>query len=155
MKKVFFIGLILISALRVCAQPSKDEYKTMIDSAISLKYAAFKAAGKNQNNKYYFENLYLINEQDQPLNYLSASNKFKFITVYDERNRKAIAKGIYAWKVLTTLNQNHLTVIILDLYITYKNHNYNFSNSGGSKTIFEYECDQNNWKLLSSENKGN
>lgn len=147
--------LVLISSLGCYAQQSKDEYKTMIDSVINIKYAAFKAASKNQNSKYYLENLYLLNEQDQPLNYLPSSSKFKVITVYDERNRKVVAKGIYAWKVFPVLNKNHFTVTIVDFYITYKNHNYNFANGGGSKTIFEYDCDQNNWKILSSENKGN
>ena len=155
MKKTFFIVLVLIAALKVNAQQNKDEYKVMIDSAICIKYTAFKAATKNQNNKDYFDNLYLLNEQDQPLNYLPSSNKFKAITVYDDRNRKIIKKGIYAWKVFASLNNNRFTVTIVDFYITYKNHNYNFANGGGSKTTFEYECGSNNWKLLSSENKGN
>ncbi|MDB5115061.1 MAG: hypothetical protein JWQ79_553 [Mucilaginibacter sp.] len=145
---------VLVCCSKVYAQ-QKDEYKTMIDSAITIKYTQFQEATKKLNNKDYIENLYLLNEQDQPLNYLPSSSKFKFITVYDDRNRKVITKGIYAWKVFTSLNQNHFTVTIVDFYITYKNHNYNFANAGGSKTIFEYQCDQKDWKLLSSENKGN
>ena len=150
---MFFIVLILIFASRVNAQQSKDEYKTMIDSAIIIKYNAYKVA--NQNNKYHVNNLYLLNDQDQTLNYLPSSSKFKAIAVYDDRNRKVITKGIYAWKVFTSLNHNRFTITIVDFYITYKSHNYNFGNGGGSTTIFEYECDTKNWKLISYENKGN
>jgi hypothetical protein len=155
MKKIVFTILVVTCALATHAQVSKDEYKTMIDSAINIKYAQYKQPNKNQSNAYYLENLYLLNEQDQSLNYLPSSGKFKTISVYDERNRKILSKGIYAWKVFTTLNRNKFTVTIIDFYITYKKHNYRFGNGGGSEAVFEYNCDQNNWKLISSENKGN
>jgi len=146
--------LLPICMLKAHAQDKKDDYAAMLDSAISLKYNAFKAGIKKQDNNYYLENLYLLNEQDQPLNYVPSAHKFKFITIYDDRNRKIIAKGIYAWKALTLLKGNSFTVSIIDFYITYKNHNYNYSNGGGSKTVFEYDCDRKEWKFISSKNFG-
>jgi len=154
MKRVFFILGILVYSLKLHAQQSNDEYKTMIDSAIKIKYAQLQDASKRLNNKYYFEKLYLLNEQDRALNYLNSSNKFKLIDVYDAQNRKTISKGIYAWKILTVLNKNQFKVSIMDFYITYKNHNYNFSNSGGSEAIFEYNCGEEVWKLVGFKTSG-
>jgi hypothetical protein len=155
MKKILFAIVVLACTLRVHAQTSKDEYRVMIDSAINIKYAEYKAATKNQTNANYLENLYLINEQNQPLNYLTSSGKFKSISVYDDRNRKLLSKGIYAWKVLPALNKNRLIVDIVDFFITYKNHNYNFANGGGSETVFEYDCGKGTWILISTKTKGN
>lgn len=154
MKVVFFITIILVCVLTVNAQQNKDDYKTMVDSAITIKYLQSLEISKKQENEYYLENLYLLNEQDQPLNYVSSNSKFKLINIYDDRNRKILSKGIYAWKVLTVLNKNRFIVSIMNLYITYKNHNYSFGNGGGSTTTFEFFCDKNEWRLISSENWG-
>ncbi len=157
MRKILLIAGMLVCVLNVHAQQNKDEFRTMIDSAVNIKYTLLADAIKKGNNKDYFENLYLLNEQDQPLNYLYTANKLKlkFISVYDKRSRRTIEKGIRAWKVFTALNRNQFVITITDFYITYKNHNYNFANGGGSKTIFEYNCEENKWKLITSQNKGN
>ncbi len=156
MKAVLFIIGLFSCSLDLLGQQSKDEFKVMIDSAISLKYGPLSAMVKDENAASYFGNLYLLNEQNEPLNYLEASSKynFKFISVYDERSLKVIKKGIRAWKVFTILNGNRLTINIVDFYITYKNRNYNFANGGGAKTIFEYSCDENKWVLISFQNRG-
>ncbi len=154
MKKIVFTILVLACTLTVYAQKNTDESKIMIDSAINIKYVKYKEATKNQNIDY-FENLYLINEQNQPLNYLASASRFKSISIYDDRNRKILAKGIQAWKVFTTINKNKFVVTIIDFNITYKNHNYNFGNGGGSQIVFEYDCQNDNWKLVSSQTKGN
>lgn len=155
MRNVLFIIIALASASTVRAQANKDEFKVMIDSAINIKYAQYKQATKNQNNKDYLENLYLLNDQNQPLNYLPSSNKFKSISVYDSRSQKIIKKGIYAWKVLPALSGNKLIINIIDFFITYKNNNYNFGNGGGSQIAFEYDCEKGIWRLISSQTKGN
>lgn len=153
MRLIFFILTILIFCFKTKAQ-QKDDFKIMIDSAISIKYSQFFKVVSNQNNKYYLENLYLLDEQDQPFINLLLSKKFKSINVYDKRNRKIIKKGIYAWRVFTVLNKNQFVVNIVDFYITYKDHNYSFGNGGGSKTIFEYDCSEIRWKFISSQNIG-
>ncbi|WP_142686760.1 hypothetical protein [Chitinophaga polysaccharea] len=154
MKRLFFILIVLSCVLTVHAQQGKDDYKIMVDSAITIKYTQYLDTSKKRNSEYYLENLYLLNEQDQPLNSVSSSNKFKFINVYDDRNRKVLSKGIYAWKVFTTLNKNKFVITIINLYITYKKRNYDFSSGGGSQTVYEYSCDEGKWRLITSENWG-
>ncbi|MFX1704043.1 hypothetical protein PV783_08815 [Chitinophaga sp. CC14] len=154
MKVAFFITIILVCVLRVHAQQNKDDYKTMVDSAIAMKYTPLLEASKKQKREYYLENLYLLNEHDQPLSYVSSDSKFKFINIYDERNRKILSKGIYAWKVFTALNKNKFVVTIINFYITYKSRNYSFSNGGGAEAVFEYSCDENKWKLITFDNQG-
>lgn len=154
MKTIFPTVIVLICSLAGYAQKSLDESQFMIDSAINITYSNYKEATKNQNINY-FENLYLINEQDQPLNYLPSSNKFKSISIYDHRNRKFLRKRIHAWKVFTAINANRFIVTIVDFYITYKNHNYNFGNGGGSQTVFKYDCQKGSWQLVSSQIQGN
>lgn len=154
MRKAFFLMIILACALTAHAQQSKDDYNAMVDSAIIIKYKQLLETSRTQNNEYYLENLYLLNEQDQPLNYVSSSGKFKFINIYDDRNRKLLSKGIYAWKVHTALNKNKFVVTIINFYITYKKRNYGFSNGGGARTVFEYSCDEDKWRLVTSENRG-
>lgn len=154
MKKIFFIVSILAYCFKADAQQNKDEYKLMVDSAISIMYTQYSDVIKKQNTDYYLNNLCLLNEQNLPLNYVPSSNKFKLMNVYDVQNRKVLSKGIYAWKVFTTLRKNQFTINIVDFYITYKNRNYNFSNGGGSTTVFEYSCDDGKWRLITSENRG-
>ncbi|WP_343745785.1 hypothetical protein [Chitinophaga sp.] len=155
MKKIFFIiSIVLAYCFKANAQQAKDEYKSMVDSAINIMYTRYLNAIKKQNSDYYLNNLYLLNEQDQPLNYVPSCSKFKLINVYDARNRKVLSKGIYAWKVFTILRKNQFEISIVDFYITYKNHNYNFSNGGGATTVFEYSCDEGKWRLITSNNRG-
>jgi len=154
MKKIFCIVSLLAYCFKGDAQQNKDEYKLMVDSAISIMYTQYSDVIKKQNTDYYLNNLYLLNEQNQPLNYLPSSEKFKLINVYDSQNRKILSNGIYAWKVFTTLKKNQFTINIVDFYITYKNRSYNFSNGGGSTTVFEYSCDEGKWRLVTSENRG-
>lgn len=150
MKRLSFIMIALTCALTVHAQQSKDDYKTMVDSAVTIMYTQVFETSKKQHN----EHLYLLNEQDQPLNYIPSSSKFKLINLYDDQNRKIIKEGIYAWKVFTTLNKNKFVITIVDFYITYKDHNYSFGNGGGSTTVFEFFCDKNEWRLISFKNQG-
>ncbi len=77
------------------AQESKDELRMMIDSAVSFKYHQMAGAPQAAYIDHYHNNLYLIDAQDRPLDYLNASRKlpFKFMDVYDSRNAKLVKKG--------------------------------------------------------------
>lgn len=154
MKKVSLLVIVSCFVALVKAQTSNDALKIMIDSAIKIKYNRYQQAKKNLS-KDYLENLYLINEQNQALDYLPSSNKFKPINIYDHRNKKILSKGIYAWKVFTKINGNKFIVTIIDFYITYKKNNYDFGNGGGSTIVFNYNCEKAKWNLVSSETKGN
>ncbi|TWF41286.1 hypothetical protein FHW36_10390 [Chitinophaga polysaccharea] len=154
MKKIALIVSILSYCFKANARQNIDEHKLLVDSAISIMYTQYLDAIKKQHNDYYLNNLYLLNEQDQSLNYLPSSSKFKLINIYDTRNRKALSKGIYAWKVFTTLRKNQFKIDIVNFYITYKKRIYNFSNGGGSTTVFEYSCNEDKWKLITFNNRG-
>jgi len=154
MKKILFSIIVLVCTLTAYAQQGKDEYKSMIDSAINIMYNRYSTIPKKQNDDDYLNNLYLFNEQNLPLNYIPSSSKFKIINLFDDRNIKLLTKGIYAWKVLATLNKNSFKITIINFFITYKKHNLNFANGGGSESAFEYDCDKNEWRLISFENSG-
>lgn len=137
------------------AQHENDDLKKMVDSAISIKYVQAISTDKSGSLDSYFDDLYLIDEQNQPLDYVSVNNdlKLKRINIFDKENRKILKKGINAWKVLTVLNKNILEVKIIDFRITYNN-GYHFSNGGGTMAIFEFSCEESRWKLNSFRNRG-
>ena len=70
----------------------------------------------------YKPNIYLIDEQNQP--YMLSSDKlqkeFRYISLFEKRNRKQLKKGINAWKIFPVLNGNRLTIDIVDFTITYR-----------------------------------
>lgn len=156
MKSFFIIASILVCSFKLYAQHEKDDLRKMVDSTINMKYVQVIATDKRGNIGSYFDNLYLINEQNQPLDYVPVYNnlKLKQINIYNKENRKVLKKGINAWKVLTVLNRNMLEVKIIDFHITYKNNSYHFSNGGGTIAIFEFSCDEGKWKLSSFRNRG-
>ena len=155
MKKVISVVIFLTVPFFIYAQSEKDDLKIMIDTAIQIKYLPFvhnlKAAGEDQGD------LYLIDEQNRPLNYLHLPDSFKlrFINILDIGNRTIMKKGVHAWKVFTKLTKNQFVVSIIDFRIKYTgNNNYDFSNGGGAEAVFEYDCSENKWKLVSSQDRG-
>lgn len=151
MKYLFLIIFSLAYCVKTKAQAgSNNDLLKMIDSAITIKCSRVSDTGN------FFSNLYLLNEQDQPLDFLPSFKKFGFksIRIYDQQSKKTLKKGINAWKVLTILNGNKLEIRIIDFLITYKDKNYNFSNGGGAIVIFEFSCNEQVWKLISSQDRG-
>ncbi len=139
------ITLIILAFIYVSAYgQTKDEYKVLIDSAIAMQKAT------------YGPDIYLIDEKDQPYTPMSdeLTRKFKYISVYDKRNKKRLKKGINAWKILPTMNGNKLTINIIDFIITYQKNNYTFGNRGGATVVFEYARNSNKWVLLSTKWSG-
>lgn len=123
---------------------TKNDYKIMIDSAIAMQKAMYRP------------DIYLIDEKDQP--YISTSDdlgkKFKYISLYEIKNRKLLKEGINAWKIFPILNGNRMTINIIDFVITYRKNNYAFGNRGGATVIFEYSCNSNKWILLNTKWSG-
>ncbi|MPS72941.1 MAG: hypothetical protein E2590_07265 [Chryseobacterium sp.] len=116
----------------------------MIDSALVIKSKCNKA------NKFY-----IINSDNSP--YITKNSNLKgleTIDIYDKKNKNLLKKGIGVWKVFPSLNSNLLKIKIIEFAVYYKSDNYDFSNNGGSTTVFEYSCKDGIWKLLSTENSG-
>lgn len=158
MRNGMLVLIFLVCRLDIYAQIRKDELKIMVGSAVNITYSKLEMLYRKSpnNNGRYLENLYLLNEQNLPLTYLDSAtkSKFKYISIYDSRSKKILNRGINAWKVSTTLDKNKFTVYIIDFSIKYRKNNYSFSNGGGSETIFQYDCNEGKWKLMSSEYNG-
>lgn len=156
MKYKFFI-ILLFGFLNGYSQRQEDDCKRMIDSAISIKVnESFIQVKRNNTVSSSLKHLYLINENDLPYLYSSRLTevKFKYINVYSPKSKKILKKGIFAWKILTSLTKDTFSITIIDFTITYKNRNYNYANGGGSKTLFRYSCQENRWILIESKSSG-
>jgi len=140
------------------AQEKENEYKMMIDSAVSLKSKELLISyeGKPQGSEPTRGNLYLINENNMPYKYGGSVTALRLetINIFEAKNKNALKKGIHAWKIMPTLISNRLKISIIDFFITQKNGNYNYANGGGSETVFEYVCNENKWVLIKSKSQG-
>lgn len=170
MKRIFLIGLLL--SFKLYSQEKSNEYKKMVDSAITIKsnqvLKEFKhELSKNVNTenwRYYMENYkrrientYLIDENHHPY-IIQSSNKlgikFKQMDIYDSKNKKELKKGISAWKIVSNLNENKLKIDIIEFSVNYANKKYRFANGGGSTFIYEYSCEEKKWILISNKTNG-
>ena len=140
------------------SQKRENEYKAMIDSAVSIKSREFIKSYKSSPNSDALdkEDLYLIDENDLPYKYsgISTGLRFKTINVLDPKNKSVLNKGIRAWKIIPVLQGSSLKITIINFFITYKSGGYQYANGGGAETIFEYLCSENKWVLAKSKNQG-
>lgn len=155
--KYKFLIILLLSFVKGYSQRQEDDCKRMIDSAISIKVNEWSIQVKRNNAvNSSLKDLYLINENDLPYLYSSTLTgvKFKYINVHSPKSKKILKKGIFAWKILTSLDKDTFSITIIDFTITCKNGNYNYANGGGSKTLFRYSCQENRWILIESKSSG-
>jgi len=170
MKRIFLIGLIL--SIKLYSQEKPDEYKKMIDSAITIKsdqvledfnHKLSKDINTEnwryyiKNYKHRIENTYLIDENHHPY-VIQPSNdlaiKFKQMDIYNSKNKKELKKGICVWKIVSNLNENKLKIDIIEFTVNYTNKKYIFANGGGSTFIYEYSCGEKKWFLISNKTNG-
>lgn len=159
--------LSLFFSLSMYAQ-CKDDYKTMIDSVITIKSKyEYDWYVKETNKKYpnnflekinksnykeYIENIYLLDSNYLPYFYDNSKSKIKFksINIYDKRNRKILKKGEYgidAWIVKPVLNGNVLTISILKCKIKLHKKQLNLINSYENifRVKFKFSEVHNQW----------
>ena len=147
MKKVL-VAIFIFSVVKGYSQKHESEYKKMIDTALTIMMQKMINPGETFKNN----DLYLLDENDRPYPYLHTSLiDFKSIDLFKAKNDKKLKQGIKAWKIIPVLKGNRMTITIIDFRITYKNNNYNYSNGGGSESVFEYSCDKNAWLLIGSK----
>ena len=127
-------------------QINNDEYKKMLDSAISLK---------NENSSNVSKH-YVLNSENLPYNLNNdlKSKGLETINIYDKKNKKIITKGINVWKIIPILKKNIFEIQIIDFTVQQSKNNFQFSNGGGSIFIYEYSCENEIWKLTSSKHSG-
>ena len=147
MKKLitaFFLNLFILSSY---GQSKKDDLKKMIDSSITYM-DVYHNADSLKNN------IYLLNENNEPYIYESSDAKFKYFDIYENKNKSLLKKGIDVWKIISILDGNKCIIKIIDFKVKYSNNTYNFINRGGGTVKFEYVCDKNDWILLEAKWKG-
>lgn len=164
MKKVLFLLVcFLFCFTKFKAQKIDNEHKILRDLAIvnsanDLFDFYKKELSKNtqtENWKLYIQqlsskinNLYLLDENNQSFKIDATSKiRFKEINIYDKKNINLLKKGINVWKVIEVLNGNRITINIVDFKISYRNKNYQFTNGGGSATVYEYSCENKKWEI--------
>lgn len=158
--------------MNLLSQNNTDNYKIMLDSAIvinmnksfehynqelkkDIKTDNWKSYLSDYNNK--LKNVYLIDNDYNPYSLDKDKQelyRFKNIDLYKKQNKKLLKKGVNAWKISSNLNNNRLTISIIDFFITFDNGKYNFANGGGSTTIFEYNCNKMDWELINNITNG-
>ncbi len=123
-------------------------YQTMIDSAITLRLVLCKQDIEKGNIN--IGEYYLLDEKYRYYYYSKRGVTFKTIDIYSPKNKKLLKKGIWCWGIRPFLINNVMVIFLVDLSISYKNNMYNFSQGSGSRTTFEYNCDQQKWVLASN-----
>jgi hypothetical protein len=154
---------ILLCSIKIKAQELENDYKKLRDDAILTnvdKFYNFYQQELNkdvqtENWKLYkqqlankIDNLYLLDEANRSFKVDSVCKiQFKEIDIYDKKNRNILKKGINVWKVIEILDGNKITINIIYFKVSYKNKNYQFTNQGGSVTVFEYSCENKKWEM--------
>ncbi|MFC4163904.1 hypothetical protein ACFOWU_09575 [Epilithonimonas zeae] len=164
MKKIIFLIICFLFCSSIFkAQILEDEYKILRDLVIvnnandffdfynkelskDIQTENWKTYSKQLSNK--INNLYLLDENNKNLRVNNTSKiTFKEIDIYNKKNINLLKKGINAWKVIQILEGNRIIIKIIDFIINYENKNYQFTNVGGSTTIYEYSCEEKKWKM--------
>jgi hypothetical protein len=172
MKSIFSIFLIVTFSPSLYSQ--KNDYKILADSAISIKakyeyddylellnkpYKDHSDSSYIEVRKDYLQNIYLIDENNNPYFFDNRNSKIKFktISIYDKRNRKILKKGefgIKAWKIRSILKGNELSIYIPDYNIKSENDkrlSFTTSPDGSFGVIFKYFLAENKWKIIRNE----
>ncbi|SHG41030.1 hypothetical protein [Chryseobacterium vrystaatense] len=146
MKKILILSFLSFAIISY-GQVKGDDYKRLLDSAITIKYSMHK---NNIKSKKY----YLINADNSKylITHPLMDKTFETINVYDKKNKSLVKNGINVWKIIPELDKNQLVIKIIDINIYYRNRNYQFINSGGTTIVFEYSCEEKRWRLLMKEN---
>jgi hypothetical protein len=170
--KIKFLILFLGISMKLLCQNNIDGFKTMTDSAIIIKLKAeyehynqeLKKDIKTENWNIYMsdfknrlENIYLTDNNYNAFyldNNRNASFDFKSLDVYKKENKKLLRKGLHVWKVKSILDNNRITIFIIDFVVTYRKGEYDFANGGGSTTVFEYDCNETRWNLIKTSISG-
>ncbi|UPT69697.1 MAG: hypothetical protein M0D53_11075 [Flavobacterium sp. JAD_PAG50586_2] len=168
MKNIFLIAILTIN-INLYSQTKVDDYKRLVDSTIVIKsietYNHFQSELskniKTDNWKYYIdnykhsiENIYLLDSNNHPYSIglqKDINVKFKLIDIYNKKNIKLLKKGIDTWKIIPNLENNKLIVTIINFKVIYYKNEYKFVNGGGTTIIFEYQCNEKKWTLVSNK----
>lgn len=126
----------------------QNDYKRLIDSAISLKikYIIEFSTNIEQRNTL-LNDIYLMDNNESPYIYSSTNYgiQFKTIDIKSSKSKKILKKGIKAWKVFPILKDNKFTIKVIYFRVFYKNNSCYFVHNGGTQVVFLYSCEEKKW----------
>ena len=149
--------IILLSCclLKGYSQSSDNDYKRLIDSAISLKIKnILELSNSIEQKNTLLNDIYLIDENELPYSYSSENYGIllKTISIKNPESKQILKKGITAWKFFPELKNNKLVVTIILFRISYKNKLVQYSKGPGTQVIFEYSCGEKKWLQIDFKN---
>lgn len=144
--------MLLIATTAYSQDNRTNEYKKLIDSAISIFIRHIDDNFCENSSK---EELiiYLIDEQSKQIDISNVKSRLSLrtIDINDKKNRNLLRKGLKISQVRPIFNNNILTVNIVNYLVSYKDKTFHFVNSGGSAFFFQYSCEQKKWVLSKVE----
>ena len=154
-KKGILLFMLLVTNILFSQEKKLDEYKKLVDSAISIAANNYMLQLSENSSK---ENniIYVVDENSKPIDLDSIKSKLplKTIDVNNKKNRKLLKKGLRILKILPFLQGNTITITIIDFLVNYKNKEYRYFNGGGSSVLFEFSCQEEKWILTKVEHIG-
>ena len=140
--------MLLVTAIAFAQNKNTNEYKILVDSAISVVVENYyQQLNENISKKSFI--IYIVDENSKPIDLDNVKSKLllKTIDVNNKKNRKLLKKGLRILKILPFLRGNTITITIIDFLVNYKNKEYRYFNGGGSSVLFEYSCKEEKWVL--------
>lgn len=140
--------MLLVTAIALAQNKNTNEYKILVDSAISVVVENYyQQLNENISKKSFI--IYIVDENSKPIDLDNVKSKLllKTIDVNNKKNRKLLKKGLRILKIQPFLQGNTITITIIDFLVNYKNKEYHYFNNGGSSVLFEYSCKEEKWVL--------
>ena len=154
-KKGILLFMLLVTNILFSQEKKLDEYKKLVDSAISIAANNYMLQLSENSSK---ENniIYVVDENSKPIDLDSMKSKLplKTIDINNKNNRKTLKKGLKILKVHPLLQGNKITITIINFLVKYKGKEYHYFNGGGSSVFFEYSCQEEKWILTKVEHIG-
>ena len=154
-KKGILLFMLLVTNILFSQEKKLDEYKKLVDSAISIAANNYMLQLSENSSK---ENniIYVVDENSKPIDLDSMKSKLplKTIDINSKNNRKTLKKGLKILKVYPLLQGNKITITIINFLVKYKGKEYHYFNNGGSFVFFEYSCQEEKWILTKVEHIG-
>lgn len=152
MKKIICITFLLVASFGF-SQNSSEELKAFYTTAITNHIENLQKGSKSIDGK-----TYLLMANNIPESYLPneiKGHKIKYFNIYDRQNKTALKKGVNIISLQApVLAGGKIAIGLIDFRASYKRKNYDLANGGGSKTVFEYSCQDNKWHLVKTDFSG-
>lgn len=123
---------------------NKDDYKRMIDSAISIISNSYFSSAISR-----LDTIAILKEDNSPwpIIGLNLNSNLISINIFDSTTKKKIVdgRGLDAWKLFPNLEGNKMKISIAFFVITLSNNEFYFSNGGAARVVFTYSCKKRKW----------